>query len=82
MQRICEWLDINTTFELTTEFTGIKENDYRTFITKKNTFNTFEDAPYIQVFPNEKSFYPALSILDAILCTGPMARNLLINNKQ
>lgn len=80
-RKICEWLDLDVKIEMTEEFNPILENDYRTYLTKKNTFNTFETAPYIQVFPGEDRYNPALSILDALLCLGPMARNLLIERK-
>lgn len=78
MERICEWLDIEIKFSFTEGFRQIEENDYRTFLAKKNVFNEYQKAPYIQVFPGEDRFKSSVSILDAILCIGPMARNLLI----
>ena len=38
-------------------------------------------APYIQVFPGDENYQESLSILDAIFCEGPMARNLILPTK-
>jgi hypothetical protein len=37
-----------------------------------------QKAPYIQVFQGGNHFRKSLSVLDAILCAGPMARNLIL----
>lgn len=80
-KRICQWLDLDIEFTKSDEFKPMKENDYRILLGKKNVFTEFEKAPYIQVFPGDKSFLPSVSILDAIMCEGPVTRNLLISRK-
>lgn len=77
-RKIAEWLDLDLTFEATTEFYPIQENDPRELLVDKNLNNEFIDAPYIQVFPSSQSFTSNISILDAVMCEGPLARNLLL----
>jgi hypothetical protein len=77
-QRMLDWLDISIHLKHTEEFTPIIENDPRIELTDKNKNQEHLKAPYIQVFPSEKSYTKNLSLLDAILCDGPLARNLLI----
>jgi len=79
IKRILQWLDLETTILRTDEFQPIIENDPREILVNKNKNNDFEKAPYLQVFPSEQSFTPNISILDAVMCLGPLARNLLIN---
>lgn len=81
-KRIFEWLDLPTNTSRASEFLPIQENDAREILVDKNRNNHFKPSPYIQVFPSEQSFTSNISILDAILCTGPLARNLLILPKQ
>ena len=76
--RVIEWLDLKTTIEQTTAFNPIIENDYRVNLIGKDNFQETQKSPYIQVFPGENNFKESLSILDAIFCEGPMARNILI----
>lgn len=76
-QKILNWLDIETEILTTSAFYPVQENDWRETLVKKNSFSTTEKAPYIQVFPSEHSFQESLSILDAIMCIGPMARKIL-----
>lgn len=78
-QRILTWLDIDLHLERSNEFQPIIESDPRENLVDKNKNNEFEKAPYLQVFPSEQSFTPNISILDAVMCLGPLARNLLIN---
>lgn len=80
-QRIFQWLDIPTEIQRTNDFLPIQENDPREVLVDKNRNNAFTASPYIQVFPSEKSFTSNLSILDAIMCTGPLARNLILPKK-
>lgn len=77
-QRIIEWLDIPTILILTEEFAPVLENDPRQFLTDKNSNTAVLPSPYIQVFPSDESFTMNLSILDAVMCEGPLARNLII----
>ena len=76
-QRILNWLDIDTEIELTEDFSPIIENDYRLTLLNKDQNQAIVKAPYIQVFPGENNFKEGLSILDAIFCLGPLARNLV-----
>lgn len=76
--RIIDWLDLETKVKLTGEFQKPIENDLRETLVAKNTHQKYKEAPYIQVFQRENSFRGSLSVLDAILCNGPMARNLIM----
>lgn len=77
-QRILDWLDIETKLILTEEFQPVIENDPRDYLTDKNRNQTFVKSPYMQVFQNDQGFTMNLSILDAIMCDGPLARNLIL----
>ena len=77
-QRILNWLDIETRIKTTTEFIPIQDNDPREVLVNKNSFKSLTPSPYIQVFPSSTSFNESISILDAIMCEGPMARKLLL----
>ncbi|XOV67971.1 MAG: WbqC family protein [Fluviicola sp.] len=79
--RIIEWLDLPLTIGKTDAFRPIQPEDPRELLVDKNRNNEFEKSPYIQVFPSEHSFTPNISILDAIMCAGPLARNLLLPTK-
>jgi len=79
--RILEWLDLPIQTDHTTEFYSIQPDDPRETFVDKNKNNQFEQSQYIQVFPSEQSFTPNISILDAVMCTGPLARNLLLPTK-
>ncbi len=81
-RRILSWLDLPTQITFTETFQPMLENDPRIRLTDKNSNNEPIAAPYIQVFPSSTSFTPNMSILDAIMCEGPLARNLLIPKKQ
>jgi hypothetical protein len=76
-QRILDWLDISTELILTDEFQPVIENDPRSLLTDKNLNQELLPSPYIQVFPSDESFTMNLSILDAVMCEGPLARNLI-----
>jgi hypothetical protein len=78
IERIISWLDLETTIEHSTEFHPPIENDPRDLLGRKGTTTPFEPAPYIQVFPMDDGFKQTISILDPIMCIGPLARNLLI----
>ena len=78
MQRICEWLDLDINLTSTEDFRPIEEHDYRTFLAKKMYSMNTKQHHTFKVFPGEDRFKSSVSILDAILCVGPMARNLLI----
>jgi hypothetical protein len=78
IQRIISWLDLETIVEHSSEFHPPVENDLRDVLGRKGTSTPFEPAPYIQVFPGGEGFKQTISILDPIMCIGPLARNLLI----
>lgn len=78
IERVISWLDLEITLEYSTEFHPPIENDPRDILGKKGTANDYTAAPYIQVFPSKEGFKSTISILDPIMCIGPLARNLLI----
>ena len=78
MERVIDWLDLDTTLSLTEEFAPVIHNDPRDILARKNTTNETIKAPYIQVFHDSNMYRSTLSILDAILCHGPLTRNILI----
>lgn len=71
--RILDWLSFKTEITFTDDFIEHTEINFR------NGFNDSKDtdSPYTQVFETEP-FNDSLSILDVILCEGPLARNLLL----
>ena len=79
--RILSWLDLNIQIKTTREFSPIKESDYRVHLIGKNNYQNIEPSPYIQVFLGENNYKKSLSILDAIFCEGPLARNLITASK-
>jgi len=79
--RIIEWLDLPVSLSRTKEFAPIKDNDPREMLVDKNKNSAFLKPPYQQVFPSDQSFTMNISILDAIMCAGPLARNLLLPPK-
>ena len=81
LERIVQWLDLPFTFKYSEAFIPPQENDYRAYVLDKNHASSIEKAPYIQVFPGDESYTQSLSILDPIMCLGPMARNLFIEKK-
>ncbi len=78
---IIDWLDLPVEQKRTEEFYPVQPDDPREVLVDKNKNNEFEKSPYIQVFPSEHSFTPNISILDAVMCAGPLARNLLLPTK-
>lgn len=78
-EHILSWLDLECELEYTDDFQPVQENDLREILVDKNKNNESLTAPYIQVFPGDAHFTLNISILDAIMCEGPLARNLLIN---
>lgn len=79
IERVISWLDLDISIERSTEFTPPIENDPRDVLGRKGGTTPFEKAPYIQVFPGEMGFKSTISILDPIMCIGPLARNLLVS---
>lgn len=77
-KRILKWIDIETTLIATSSFQPVIENDPRVMLTAKMNHQNFIPAPYIQVFPSKQSFTTNLSILDAVMCNGPLTRKLLM----
>lgn len=77
-ERIVSWLDLEIIFEHSKEFHPPIENDPRDILGRKGSSAPFEPAPYIQVFPGDEGFKQTISILDPIMCIGPLARNLLV----
>ena len=78
-KRIIKWLDINTEIRVTKQFKPYSNNDLRIKLVDKNNFQKIKKSPYIQVFQAKTNFKKSLSILDPIMCEGPMARNLIVN---
>ena len=78
IERVISWLDLDITVEFSSEFHPPVENDPRDVLARKGGTTPFEPAPYIQVFPDDKGFKQTISILDPIMCVGPLTRNLLI----
>ena len=73
---IFSWFDIQIITSFTDEF-SVQEKDFRSNL-NQNRLNTNEDLKsYIQVFGDSSQFTSNLSILDALFCQGPMARNLI-----
>lgn len=77
-ERVVHWLDLPVQFRYSDAFIPPQENDYRAYLLDKNHATSPEPAPYIQVFPENNSYAQSLSILDPVMCLGPMARNLFI----
>lgn len=77
-QRVINWLDLRTELEFTKKFEPISKKDHRVCLVEKNGHQKAQSAPYIQVFPGGNHYRESLSILDAIFCEGPLARNLFI----
>lgn len=76
MRRMAKWLDLELTSTCSTHFvddTGILDYRNRAFDTKDG------GAFYQQVFHEDGSFEPNLSLLDLIFCEGPMARKWIID---
>ena len=82
IERVIQWLDLEISIELSSEFHPPIENDPRDLLGRKGTTTPFEPAPYIQVFPSDEGFKSTISILDPIMCIGPMTRNLLIERSR
>jgi len=81
-RRILQWLDLPIEPGRTDVFLPIQKNDPREVLVDKNRNNDPVECPYIQVFPGNSNFTPNISILDAIMCEGPLARNLILQQKQ
>jgi hypothetical protein len=75
---ILDWLDIPVELKRTESFHPILNDDPRINLVDKNRNTALIEAPYIQVFPSLEGFTMNMSILDAIMCEGPLARNLVI----
>lgn len=77
-RRILDWLDIETEIHVTDSFSPVIEHDPRLYLINKNAYQENKPCPYIQVFPGDMHYQESLSILDAVFCEGPLARNLLL----
>lgn len=71
--RILKWLNIEIRLNPSTSYNNQDSMDYRSHFKSSESL----PSPYIQVFETE-AYNDSLSILDAIFCEGPMARNLLL----
>lgn len=78
IERVISWLDLEIFVEPSRTFHPPVETDPRDIFGRKGSAQPFEIAPYIQVFPGAESYKSSLSILDPIMCLGPMARNLIV----
>lgn len=76
--KIQKWLDLPYEYSLTIDFSPLNEikSDFRFGYTKHPFQNEYH---YFQVFQDKIPFVGDLSILDAILNLGPMARKLFIS---
>ena len=75
--RIFKWLGIEVNSKFTIDFEK-SEFNYLNTLNQTRINDKTELKKYIQVFGNFGDFESNLSILDAIFCLGPMARNILI----
>jgi hypothetical protein len=66
------WFELPMDAKLSETYLESPETDFRDF-----QFDAL-DKTYIQVDFGQPTFVPNLSILDALFCLGPMARNLII----
>lgn len=76
---IFNWLGFETAVSLTTQYEVLNELkvDFRSSFNKNSETSQFNFKQYTQVFEENQSFTPNLSILDAIFALGPMARTLI-----
>ena len=74
-QRIVAWLDLPVESSYTTHYTADTERDFRNAFKQANFNNEYS---YSQVFSAQHPFVGDLSILDAVLNLGPMARKLIL----
>jgi hypothetical protein len=75
--RLFKWLGIEVNSKFTIDFEK-SESNYLNTLNQTRINDKTEVKKYIQVFGKSGDFESNLSILDAIFCLGPMARNLLI----
>lgn len=77
-ERICQWLDLAVQVTLSTDF----QVDYQTdYLTAFKTREQEQDYFYQQVFSDRSNFQADLSLLDALMNLGPMARLLVVPAK-
>lgn len=74
LERTLSWVGIEIELIKSRDYNPKPEHDFRNEFTSVEPLN---QTPYIQVF-NQEEFTESLSILDPILCEGPLARNLLL----
>lgn len=74
-QRVCKWLELPVNASYSQEFQHEYPIDFLKQFEQRKTEKTYE---YQQVFTTRENFVPDLSILDAILNIGPMARKLVV----
>ena len=81
LKLICDFLDIEITPGLTSEFIKNPKNilDLRNSISPKNSSQEKNYKKYSQVFANKHGFIPNLSIIDLLFNTGPEAIDYLTN---
>jgi WbqC-like protein family len=72
LNQIKNWLTLPFEIQLSATYIESTIVDKRSFI-----FDSI-DQSYLQIFSDNNQFYPNLSILDALFCLGPMARNQII----
>lgn len=79
LERMVQWLDLSIDFSFSDDFFPPIQNDPRDILVCKQKSPIYTKAPYIQVFPSEEGYNERISMLDAIMCIGPMAHNLIIS---
>lgn len=72
--QVISWLDLPISLSETTEYTGIDID----FQSDEIDSSKLEIQPYTQVFQYSQPFHTEVSLLDAVLCLGPMARKLMV----
>jgi len=72
LNQLIEWLELPLDAAFSEMYLESPETDFRDF-----QFDAL-DKTYIQVDFAQPTFVPNLSILDALFCLGPIARNLII----
>lgn len=72
--QVISWLELPISLSETTEYTGIDFD----FQADEIDPSKLKIQPYTQVFQHAQLFHAEVSILDAVLCLGPMARRLMV----
>lgn len=82
LKHLCEVLEINTSIELTNEYTVYHDTnpDYREILTPKKSSVIERPLEYTQVFNNKHGFISNLCILDLLFNLGPESTAYISNS--